>query len=268
VLKILAAVSLIIMGMEKGDRTMLVLNLRAQIENPGADNAVAWREVRRKRTVPAKEAAIVICDMWDKHWCKSATNRCEALAKKMAPVLEFARKKGVLIIHAPSECMDFYEDTPQRKMAMEAPKADPPPARNIADPALPIDDSDGGCDDEPQCSIYKAWVRENPALRVADGDAVSDKGQEIYNLLRSRGINTLFIMGVHTNMCVMNRTFAIKQMTRWGVPCVLVRDLTDTMYNPRMRPQVSHDDGTALVISHIEKYWCPTIQSKDLLAGK
>jgi hypothetical protein len=74
-------------------------------------------------------------------------------------------------------------------------------------------------------------------------------------------------MGVHTNMCILNRTFAIKQMTKWGVRCVLVRDLTDSMYNPKDRPFVAHDRGTALVIEHIEKYWAPTVLSADLIAA-
>ncbi len=28
---------------------------------------------------------------------------------------------------------------------------------------------------------------------------------------------------------------------------------------------VSHDEGTELVIEHIEKYWCPSILSSDLV---
>ncbi len=32
-----------------------------------------------------------------------------------------------------------------------------------------------------------------------------------------QGVQHLLIMGVHTNMCVLNWSFAIKQMVRWGV---------------------------------------------------
>jgi hypothetical protein len=66
-------------------------------------------------------------------------------------------------------------------------------------------------------------------------------------------------------MCILNRGFAIKQMTRWGLRCILVRDLTDAMYNPQKPPYVSHAAGTELVIQHIEKYWCPTVLSADLM---
>jgi nicotinamidase-related amidase len=111
------------------------------------------------------------------------------------------------------------------------------------------------------------WTRENIALRIAPGDLVSDKGQEVYSALRQRGVEDLLIAGVHTNMCVLNRGFAIKQMSKWGMRCVLVRDLTDAMYNPRRSPFVSHAEGTELVIEHIEKYWAPTTTSAELLAG-
>ncbi len=60
-------------------------------------------------------------------------------------------------------------------------------------------------------------------------------------------------MGVHTNMCVLNRSFGIKQMVRWRVPVALVRDLTDAMYNPARAPYVDHDAGTQLVIGYIER---------------
>jgi len=44
----------------------------------------------------------------------------------------------------------------------------------------------------------------------------------------------------------------------------LVRDMTDTMYNPDKRPYVSHFAGTELVIKHVEKFWCPSITSTDI----
>ena len=54
-------------------------------------------------------------------------------------------------------------------------------------------------------------------------------------------------------------------MIRWGVDVALIRDLTDTMYNPKRAPYVSHDEGTALVIEHIEQHWCPTVTSTELM---
>ena len=101
-------------------------------------------------------------------------------------------------------------------------------------------------------------------IPISTADVISDNGAEIYSFLRSRGIRTLLVMGVHANMCILNRNFAIKRMTSLGIRCILVRDLTDAMYNPEDAPHVSHDAGTQLVIEHIEKYVAPTITSADL----
>src|SRR5258708_6227457 len=67
-----------------------------------------------ERQFAPSETAIVICDMWDKHWCSGATQRVGVLAQKMVPVLAAARQRGILVIHAPSETMDFYKDHPGR----------------------------------------------------------------------------------------------------------------------------------------------------------
>ena len=225
-----------------------------------------WEFAELNGSFPAAQSAIIICDMWDKHWCGGATKRVAELAHRMDPVLQQARAAGVLVIHAPSDTMAFYKDAPQHFLVLNAPKAKPPPDLKIPDQPLPIDDSDGGCD-TPGDHEHQAWSRENPILSIGVNDAISDNGAEIYNLMRQRGINTLFVMGVHTNMCILNRGFAIKQMTRWGMKCVLVRDLTDAMYNPAKPPHVSHADGTELVIEYIEKYWCPSTVSKDLMSA-
>src|SRR5262245_59918250 len=54
--------------------------------------------------------AIIICDMWDQHWCRGATRRVGELAPAMNRAVAAARARGALIIHAPSSCMDAYKD--------------------------------------------------------------------------------------------------------------------------------------------------------------
>ena len=221
-----------------------------------------------------RETVILICDTWDKHWCASATKRCDALARQMAPLVEQARARGVHIIHAPSDTLDFYRDHPARRRAQAAPlvKADVPLGSWCSldkdrEGSLPIDDSDGGCDCQPQCKNYKAWSRQHPAIRIDDVDLLTDNGQEVYNYLKQQGIKNIVYMGVHTNMCVLGRSFGIRQMTKLGFNTVLVRDLTDTMYNPRMRPKVAHEAGTELVVRHVERHWCPTTTRLALVEG-
>ncbi len=217
--------------------------------------------------------AVVVCDMWDKHHCPDATERVGEMAPRMNEMIRAARARGCLIIHCPSDTMDFYKDHPGRKLAQAAPKVPTTiplegwcSLKPDVEAPLPIDDSDGGCDGCPDCPSFKAWSRQHPALEILPGDAITDSAEAFY-LMRQRGITNVIVMGVHINMCVLGRPFSIRQMIRQGQNVVLVRDMTDSMYNHRKRPFVSHFRGTELVVEHIEKFWCPSITSSDFLTG-
>ena len=233
-----------------------------------------WAAVDTPRTLDPRRTAVVICDMWDQHWCAGATRRVAEMAPRMNDLVSNARHRGMLIIHCPSDTMKFYEGTPGRKLAQAAPPAEPKvplqrwckldPARETP---LPIDDTDGGCDDSPQCKTYSAWKQQIPAIEIREGDAITDSA-EAYYLMRQRGITNVLVMGVHLNMCVLGRPFSIRQMVGQGLNVLLVRDLTDTMYNSRQRPWIPHCAGTQLMIEHVEDYWCPTIASTAFLGGE
>lgn len=218
------------------------------------------------------KTAVILCDLWDKHGCASAQARVAELAPRVNEFIIAARKRGAFIIHCPSDCMAFYRDTPQRKLAKGAPKVVPavPLERwckldAAKEGKLPIDDSDSGCEEEP--TSKNPWTRQHPAIEIADGDAITDN-EEAYYLLRQRGIDTVLIAGVHTNRCVLGRPFGIRQLVKQGFKVCLVRDLTDSLYNPKAAPFVSHFTGSDLVVDHVEKHWCPTMTSGDLLDNK
>jgi nicotinamidase-related amidase len=247
----------------------LKLQLRERKESkPGAgdvkviDRTVEW---------DVMQTAIIVCDMWDDHHCKSAAQRVGVLAPKMNAVLTAARNHGVQIIHAPSETMYIYADYPERKRMLQAKPAKPPvkidrwcnldPAK---EPPMPVDVSKCSCDDPVEISRGRKWSKQHAGIDIIGYDGISDNGEEVYNFCEQEGITNIVIMGVHTNMCVLGRSFGIRQMVRLGKNVVLARDLTDAMYDPRQPPYVSHTRGTELVVEHIEKYWCPSILSKDL----
>lgn len=242
-------------------RSHATITLNTRRHQPAADGS--YHPVSTTRTVPASQVAVVICDMWDLHWCQGATQRTDTLAARINPFISRLRDHGVLIVHAPSETMPFYANTPQRLRAQLAPQADLPPAPPPpASPPLPIDDSDGGCDTDD--SFYPAWTRQHPAITIGPFDAITDQGDELTNLFHQLGITTVLYVGVHTNMCILNRPFAIKAMTARGFDCVLVRDLTDAMYDPNDPPHVPHDQGTRLVVQYIEQHWCPSALSHEI----
>jgi nicotinamidase-related amidase len=267
--------ALLVMGFPMCAADTLQLNLRSRSrEGSNGNFAIVEKQVRWE----PKKTALIICDMWDDHWCKSATRRVGELAGPLNDVVKAVRARGVFVIHAPSTCTGFYDGTRQRKRAQAAPFSKTPvplatsPRWGTAwcwtDPkregVLPIDDSDMGCDCIPEkCLIREAWKRQISTIDIHDGDAITDDGQETWNLLSERGIENVILCGVHLNMCVLGRPFAIRQMRKFGKNVALMRDMTDTMYNPERPPGVSHFEGTDLVIEHVEKYWCPSFTSSD-----
>lgn len=256
----------------RGENKMLNVELRSRVEEQGKFAVRTARE----RWEP-RQTAVILCDMWDRHWCAGANRRGAELAPRMNRLVGKLREQGVLVIHAPSGCMDYYKDHPGRKLAQAAPAAAsrPPdierwcykiPAEEKG--VYPIDQEDGGCDDLPPCKTYNAWKSEMPALEIREGDAISDSGVEIWNLLESRGIRNVLVMGVHLNMCVLGRPFGLRNLAKAGKNVALVRDMTDTMYNPRSRPYVSHHQGTELMVEHVEKWVCPSVTSDQFLGGR
>jgi hypothetical protein len=91
---------------ESGETEMLTLHMRQRkrVENSRpakfevVEKTVAWQP---------KETAIIVCDMWDAHWCRGAAARVVELAGPLNRLVNEARRRGVFVIHAPSTTVDF-----------------------------------------------------------------------------------------------------------------------------------------------------------------
>jgi nicotinamidase-related amidase len=242
---------------------ILRVELRNRVEAvPGSGQV---QVVTKTSSWDPKRTAIIVCDMWNMHHCAAAERRTGELAVPINEAVKSARAKGVFVIHSPSDCMKFYQDTPQRKRAQEAPRAKAPvPLKwNNEDPKRepPLPVSPGcACDTPLPCNTGRRWTKQHDAIAIAAEDAISDNGQEIYNLLQARRIENVILVGVHTNICVMGRPFGIRQMVYLGKNVVLCRDLTDSYHRDPGR----HFQGLEKVIEHVERYWCATISSTSL----
>src|SRR5690606_25426751 len=102
-------------GKDRNAIPQLRLHLRSRVETkPGSGR---FHAITEQLSVPADKTAIIVCDMWDKHWCRGASSRVAEMAPRMNEVLRSARSRGVTIIHAPSGTMKFYEGTSHRRRA-------------------------------------------------------------------------------------------------------------------------------------------------------
>lgn len=249
------------------------VKLRSQQLTTDEDGHREWQTTSVAASLEPERTALLLCDVWDDHTCQGAVDRLEAMIPRINQVVNAVRDRGVFVIHAPSDTMDFYAESRARKRMLDFPTVSIPERAERDDPPMPIDSAEGGCDsgrtpagEEYDRTRKLPWTRQHAGVDIdEDRDGVACVLEETYPALRALDIETMLILGVHTNMCILNRSFGIKSMVRLGQKVALVRDLTDTMYDPAKAPYVSHDEGTRLVVEYIEKFWCPTVHSNELV---
>ncbi len=266
------------------------LNLQLRSQQPAAPAAECYHSIEQPEWWQPNQTAVIVCDMWDSHPCVNAARRGAELAPHIDRFVRELRGRGATIIHAPSSCMEHYAGHPARMRAQATPLlaslpvdienwCDHIPSEEAA--AYPVDQSAGGCDDEPLDhqqwgarlaaagrNPQAAWQAQCAAIAIDDKlDYLSDSGPQIWSILAARGISHVMLVGVHTNMCVLGRPFGLRRLASNGMQVVLVRDLTDTMIDPRAWPYANHFSGTDLIVRHIERFVCPTISSSQVLGG-
>jgi hypothetical protein len=187
-------------SMTNADDLNLTLRYRAQ-----AGALEPFRAQVRNETWLSQETAIIVCDFWDLHHCLNAVERIKEFGPRLNLVLQEARRRGVTIIHAPSDCMPHYAGHPARQRAMDTPQAVRQRfdvtswcSRVTTEAACvwPIDQSDGGEDDLPES--HARWVDQLKAMGRNPGtpwkmqsdlididqqrDFLSDRGDEVWNI--------------------------------------------------------------------------------------
>ena len=220
--------------------------------------------------------AVVICDMWNAIHCVSAARRVTDMAPRINEVASRLRRDGALIVHAPADCMEYYADTPARQRAQRAPRVRSPvpvdwhdweASREAPLPPALADDTPCSCEPGEPCTTggpSHPWTHQIDSIEISPVDAVTDSGEELLGLLEERGIEDVVVMGVHANRCVLGRPYGIRQLVYCGKRPVLCRDLTDSYH----RDSRGHLWGNEQMIAHIERHWCPTLTSDQLLGGE
>src|SRR5579863_6407320 len=203
------------------------IHLRFRSRVPMSGEVGAFQVIEKPVTWEAKQTAVIVCDMWDLHHCLNAVRRAKEMAPTMDGVLRDARQRGMLVIHAPSSCMDAYKDHPARKRAVETPRSKKLPNEigqwcykipSEEKGTYPIDQTDGGEDDD--LAEHQAWAKKlegmgrNPRapwkseidLLTIDPavDVINDIGEEIWSVVEPGGIPNVIQMGVHANMFVVD----------------------------------------------------------------
>ena len=67
----------------------------------------------QKEEVDPKRVAVIAVDVWNFHWCKTATMRVDAFLPRMNKALEAARALGMTVILCPSDVVENYAGYPR-----------------------------------------------------------------------------------------------------------------------------------------------------------
>ena len=223
----------------------------------------------------ASETVFIIVDMWNQHWCPTATMHVSQIAVAMNHTLNVARESGAAIVWAPSDVTSWYTGTSARNHTLSLPKAPVPAPTPVPYPQMPISSAtDGGCNIPSNDVNRPVWTHQVDTLVIHDEDFVlsadePESEQELANILAATGAKNVVYSGVHENMCIMNRPFTIDKIRTWAWPkerVAIIRDLTYPLYTPVDPPYVTLSLATALQTAYIEKFWGASFHSTQLLA--
>ena len=213
----------------------------------------------KTENVDSSRVAVVIVDPWNYHWCMTACERVSAMVPRWNRALQCARKLGMPIIWAPSDVVGMYSGYPQRERALGARLVPVPKEREM--PPVRFTAPGGGCMCGPGVICLGNYGHDgmNPDLVLAVNDLIASSTEEIYSLLKERGITLVIYLGLHTNMCLFGKPGALKYMVQAGLNCLLARDINDaiTSYNPATG--FTPDRGTQQTDEDLEKAGVPTI---------
>ena len=254
--RFLAAVGVILLSSAGGTAFGGTIELSLQSRDPASGEIAV-----RKENIDPRRVGIVVIDMWNFHWCKTATERVAALVPRMERCLRGARELGMQVFFCPTDAVDHYVGTPQREAALAVPLMPLPARQNIACPPPP---NGGGCAcGRERCRMNFGWDAMHPGLTLGENDLMPNSLESLYSLCKQKDITHLIFMGVHTQVCLLGKSVGLRNMKSVGMNCILARDLTDAHpdYNPATG--LTPDGLTAATVAHFERYLCPTINMAE-----
>jgi nicotinamidase-related amidase len=236
------------------------------------DPGVEWLETNTRSAsldwkIPLSQTALVLVDVWQRHYIKDTEARAEEIINsKLLPLLTSLRKAGVHIIHAPSPEVAVTSSNWVRIQTLEQvfPKHDEWPPEDFLSStgayepfAMPF---------EPMEEVRKkmAPLTFHPKVIPLSGEPVIATGEELHQHCKKNKIVFLLYAGFNTNACIINRTYGTIRMRDRGYRIILIRDCTTGMESKETQPALAQTKGTIL---NLEMFDCFTVASNDLMAG-
>lgn len=249
-----------------------------------------------------KQTAIIVCDMWPAEAaekCAHNSAREKDMALAMNEVFKVAREMGILIVFAPSDDTEkfeqWYGDLPARKTSKKYRHGYGNPRHwdywwhgrggenewsGLAFPGEKYAtgfprESGRGCDyhttpNQPQPPQMEELIIDDRDIMTDDfvemiGGTVDGRTYDEC-LFKERGIKNVIMTGCHTDICIIGRPFGCRALVMAGYNAVLCRDLTNHTLNCNMFEPNGHSHIEKLneICNYVETWICPTITSTEI----
>jgi len=237
------------------------------------DPGVDWVEANTGHAhldweIPMSQAALVLDDVWDRHYLRDTEARAEKIIQeRLLPLLRACRRSGLRVIHAPSppqarENPAWARLVAEPEMATSADEWPPSDFRSRQGAferyALPAEPRDAERED------LRAGKRMHPDVQAEGDEVVIATGEELHRYCKREGILFLFFLGFNTNACILLRDYGTVEMSKRGYDVLIVRDCTTGMESAQTHDELWQTRGAILFLEMFGQY---SVSSRQLIAG-
>lgn len=217
--------------------------------------------------IPISQTALVLVDVWQRHYIKDTEARGEAIINNnLIPLMEACRKAGLQIIHAPSPPVAMLHPNWVKLVSKDemSPKRESwPPAPFRSKSGVyqsyrrPVEPREAEKQSLPPLTFH-------PKARPIGNEPVVATGEELHRYCKQKGILFLLYAGFNTNACILSRDYGTIQMSNRGYEVILVRDCTTGMESRYTHDSLSQTTGAILLLEMFGQY---SIGSDEVKAG-
>ena len=221
--------------------------------------------------IPLSQAAVVLLDVWDRHYIHDPEARAEEIIQtKLVPLVDACRKADLLLIHAPSPGHELAQGHPNWVNLASKDEINPTNDPEWPPPAFRGKNGDYSRYARPH-ELREQEIRDrvgdrtmHPAVAPAGDEPVIAYGEELHRYCKQHGILFLFYVGFNTNACILHRDYGTLEMAKRGYEIVMIRDCTTGMESCE-----THDGlwQTRVAVQILEMFGKYSVTSDDVIAG-
>lgn len=248
------------------------LHIRPRYHRWHVDPGQEWLETNTRYAdldwnLPVSQTAVVLLDVWQRHYIKETEVRAEKIInEKYLPLLAKVREKGMQVIHAPSPEAAIKHPNWVKLVStaeINPPNDSWPPAefRNLSGSykafRRPIEPREAERRALPELTFH-------PKVTPQGNEAVVATGEELHRYCKQQGILFLLYAGFNTNACIISRDYGATQMSNRGYSVSLIRDCTTGMETKETQADLLQTNGAILLLEMFGQY---SITSDEILKG-